>query len=144
VKHLASVLVPLTETRERYAYRPRNIGHLFEAEDESQEWPQLHAAIREAWKADQADGAVPNWETLAARTHERRARSCPRRRGTRRPHHGQLKPPPRAVLSRHQSSPRKRPCRPRVGRAFCMIKTVGSAFDITGSSCAAMLCPSSR
>ena len=66
-------LVLLTETREGYAYRLRAIGHLFEAEDESQEWPQLHAAIREARKAYQADGTLPDWDTLATRAHERRA-----------------------------------------------------------------------
>jgi hypothetical protein len=34
------------------AHRLRAIGHLYEAEDESQEFPDLHAAIREglgAW-----------------------------------------------------------------------------------------------
>ena len=64
-KHLGAALVLLTETREGYAYRLRAIGHLFEAEDESQEWPELHAAIREARKAYQADGTLPEWETLA-------------------------------------------------------------------------------
>jgi len=57
--------VLLTEAREGYAYRLRAIGHLFEAEDESQEWPELHAAIREARKAYQADGSMPDWEALA-------------------------------------------------------------------------------
>ena len=37
---------------------------LFEAEDESQEWPELHAAIREARKAYQADGIMPDSEDL--------------------------------------------------------------------------------
>ena len=46
-------------------YRLRAIGHLFEAEDESQEWPELHAAIRAARKAYQAEGTMPTWETLA-------------------------------------------------------------------------------
>ena len=71
--HLGAALVLLTETREGYAYRLRAIGHLFEAEDESQEWPELHAAIREARKAYQADGTLPDWDTLATRAHERRA-----------------------------------------------------------------------
>ena len=58
-------MVLLTEAREGYVYRLRAIGHLFEAEDESQEWPELHAAIREARKAYQADGTMPDWEALA-------------------------------------------------------------------------------
>lgn len=62
--HLGAALVLLTETREGYAYRLRAIGHLFEAEDESQEWPQLHAAIREARKTYQAEGTLPEWEAL--------------------------------------------------------------------------------
>ena len=64
-KHLGAAIVLLTETREGYAYRLRAIGHLFEAEDESQEWPELHAAIREARKVYQADGKLPDWEALA-------------------------------------------------------------------------------
>ena len=43
----------------------RAIGHLFEAEDESQEWPDLHAAIRHVPKAYQTDGTMPDWEFLA-------------------------------------------------------------------------------
>ncbi len=43
-KHLGAAYVLLTETREGYAYRLRAIGHLFEAEDESQQWPELHDA----------------------------------------------------------------------------------------------------
>jgi hypothetical protein len=63
-KHLGAALVLLTEAREGYAYRLRAIGHLFEAEDESQVWPELHAAIREARKAYQATGSQPDWESL--------------------------------------------------------------------------------
>jgi len=70
--HLGAALVLLTETREGYAYRLRAIGHLFEAEDESQEWPQVHAAIREARKSYQADGTLPDWESLAGRAHDQR------------------------------------------------------------------------
>ena len=53
-------------------YRLRTIGHLFEAEDESQEWPDLHNAIRNARKAYQADGTLPDWDTLATRAHDQR------------------------------------------------------------------------
>jgi len=65
-KHLGAAYVLLTEAREGYAYRLRAIGHLFEAEDESQEWPALHAAIRAARKAYQADGTMPDWVALEA------------------------------------------------------------------------------
>lgn len=65
-----AALVLLTEAREGYAYRLRAIGHLFEAEDESQEWPELHAAIRAARKAYQADGTLPDWETLSEGVQE--------------------------------------------------------------------------
>jgi hypothetical protein len=41
------------------------IGHLHEAEDESQAWPRLHGAIREARKTYQHTGQVPNFDTLA-------------------------------------------------------------------------------
>ena len=64
-KHLGAAYVLLTETRDGYAHRLRAIGHLHEAEDESQEWPELHAAIRDARKAYQADGTMPDWEALA-------------------------------------------------------------------------------
>ncbi len=64
-KHLGAAYILLTETRDGYAHRLRAIGHLFEAEDESQEWPELHAAIREARKTYQTDGAIPDWEALA-------------------------------------------------------------------------------
>ncbi|MGQ9506197.1 MAG: hypothetical protein ACUVQR_14955, partial [Thermogutta sp.] len=37
-KHLGAAYVLLTEAREGYAYRLRAVSHLFEAEDESQEW----------------------------------------------------------------------------------------------------------
>ena len=63
-KHLGAAYVLLTEAREGYAHRLRAIGHLFEAEDESQEWLQLHAAIRDARKTYQASGEMPDWEAF--------------------------------------------------------------------------------
>ena len=48
-----------------YAYRLRAIGHLHEAEDESQEFPDLYVVIREARKAYQTDGTIPDWKVLA-------------------------------------------------------------------------------
>lgn len=64
-KHLGAAYVLLTETRDGYAHRLRAIGHLHEAEDESQEFRDLHAAIRAARKAYQTDGTIPDWEALA-------------------------------------------------------------------------------
>jgi hypothetical protein len=63
-KHLGAAYVLLTEAREGYAYRLRAVGHLFEAEDESQEWPELHAAIRDARTRFQAVGEMPDWQAL--------------------------------------------------------------------------------
>ena len=47
-----------------YAYRLRAVGHLFEAEDEAQEWPELHATIRDARTHYQAAGEMPDWQAL--------------------------------------------------------------------------------
>jgi len=63
-KHLGAAYVLLTEAREGYAYRLRAVGHLFEAEDESQEWPELHAALREARNRYQAAEEMPDWKSL--------------------------------------------------------------------------------
>ena len=60
----ALAYVLLTEAREGHAYRLRAAGHLFEAEDESQEWPKLHAAIREARTRYQARGEMPDKNDL--------------------------------------------------------------------------------
>ncbi len=48
------------------------VGHLFEAEDESRECPDLHNAIRQARKTYQADGTMPDWEKLATRANDQR------------------------------------------------------------------------
>jgi hypothetical protein len=53
-------------------HRLRAIGHLFEAEDEPQEWPELHAAIREARKTYQGSGKLPNFEAMAAMVAKQR------------------------------------------------------------------------
>ena len=73
-KHLGAAMVLLAELsdlpddeatrRQGFSRRLRAIGHLFEAEDESQEWPDLHAAIRAARKVYQADGTMPDSEDL--------------------------------------------------------------------------------
>ena len=75
-KHLGAAMVLLAELndlpddeasrRQGFSRRLRAIGHLFEAEDESQEWPDLHAAVRAARKAYQADGIMPDSEDLGA------------------------------------------------------------------------------
>jgi len=72
-KHLGAAYVLLTEAREGYAYRLRAVGHFFEAEDESQEWPELHAAIRAARKAYQADGTMPDWPFFEGRIRDVRS-----------------------------------------------------------------------
>lgn len=63
-KHLGAALVLSAEERDGYPYRLRVIGHLHEAEDESQMWPTLHNAIREARKNYQQTGQVPNFDML--------------------------------------------------------------------------------
>jgi len=75
-KHLGAAYVLLAELNDlpdarrieppNLSRRLRAIGHLFEAEDESQQWPELHAAIREARRAYQATGTVPALDPLAA------------------------------------------------------------------------------
>ena len=64
-KHLGAAMVILSEVHDGYAYRLRMIGHLFEAEDESQQWPELHSLIRRSRKMLQKDGIAPDWELLA-------------------------------------------------------------------------------
>lgn len=65
-KHLGAALILITETRDGYPHRLRAIGHLHEAEDESQAWPELHQAIREARKRFQQTGATPDFDQLEA------------------------------------------------------------------------------
>jgi len=33
-------------------------------------WPDLHAAVRTARKAYQADGTMPDWDALAEKSHQ--------------------------------------------------------------------------
>lgn len=65
-KHLGAAYVLLTECREGYAYRMRAVGHMFEAEDESQEWKELHDAIRDARINYQSAEVMPDWDVLDA------------------------------------------------------------------------------
>lgn len=62
--------VRFTETCDGYAHRLRAIGHLHEAEDESQEFVDLHAAIRAARKAYQTDGTMPDWQLIESLINE--------------------------------------------------------------------------
>lgn len=71
-KHLGAAWVLLAEFRDGYPHRLRAIGHLHEAEDESQAWPQLHNAIREARKAFQREGRMPDFMALAEQIAARR------------------------------------------------------------------------
>ena len=64
-KHLGAAWVLLAEHRDGYPHRLRAIGHLHEAEDESQAWPALHNAIRDARKAYQRDGTMVDFPSLA-------------------------------------------------------------------------------
>lgn len=59
----------------RYVYRLRAISYLFEAEDESQEWPELYNSIREARKAYQQNGTIPDFAAMAPQVAEARSAS---------------------------------------------------------------------
>jgi len=64
-KHLGAAWVLIAEHRDGYPHRLRAIGHLHEAEDESQAWAELHDAVRAARKAYQQTGAMPEFAALA-------------------------------------------------------------------------------
>jgi hypothetical protein len=64
-KHLSAAMVILSEIHAGYAYHLRLIGHLHEAEEESQEWDSLFRMIRKARKAYQTDNVIPAWEIIA-------------------------------------------------------------------------------
>jgi len=69
-KRLGAAYVLLTDVREGSAHRLRAVGHLFEAVDASQEWPDLHAAIRDARVRYQANGEMPDWQGLESMLSE--------------------------------------------------------------------------
>jgi hypothetical protein len=66
-KHLGAAWVLISEHQNGYPHRLLAIGHLHEAEEESQNWPELHAAIREARKAYQRAGVMPDFTALATK-----------------------------------------------------------------------------
>jgi hypothetical protein len=69
-KHLGAALVIASEIHDGYAYHLRLIGHLHEAEEESQEFVKLHERIHSARKSYQRNGIIPNWEILAQKIAE--------------------------------------------------------------------------
>ena len=64
-KHLGAAWVLITEHQNGYPHRLLAIGHLHEAEEESQAWSDLHNAIREVRKAYQQAGTMPDFNRLA-------------------------------------------------------------------------------
>jgi hypothetical protein len=72
-KHLGAAMVQMAEVRDGYDYEMRIIGHLHEAEDESQAWPEIHDAIRDARKKYYATHQPPDWAKLAAMVSSARA-----------------------------------------------------------------------
>ena len=54
-------MVLLSETKNGYPHYLLAVGHLHEAEEEAQAWPDLAAAIRAARKELQTTGTVPEW-----------------------------------------------------------------------------------
>jgi len=73
-KHIGAAYVLLSESNDGYAHRLRAVGHLHEAEDESQEWTKLHNAVRQARKAYQTENTMPNWRRLDRLIGEVRSR----------------------------------------------------------------------
>ena len=65
-KHLGAAWVLIEEHKNGYPHRLLAIGHLHEAEDESQAWPELHAAIRIARKQYQNANDMPDFKAFAS------------------------------------------------------------------------------
>ena len=72
-KHLGAAAVLLSEIHNGYSYRFFFIGHLHEAEEESQKWPGLHNAIRQARRDYVQSETIPDWESLAKQIADIRA-----------------------------------------------------------------------
>ncbi|MFW5894114.1 MAG: hypothetical protein ACOCUY_03165, partial [Verrucomicrobiota bacterium] len=56
--------VLLSETKNGYPHYLLAVGHLHEAEEEAQAWPDLAAAIRTARKQLQTTGTAPQWDGI--------------------------------------------------------------------------------
>ena len=63
-KHVGAAEVLLSEIFNGYQYHFRFIGHLHEAEEESQEWPDLHELLRRTRIEYQKNGRSPDWPVL--------------------------------------------------------------------------------
>ncbi len=74
-KHLGAALVLLSELREGYRYRLLIIGHLHEAAEESQAWPDISRHIRAARRRFQASGAVPDFAAIGKMIEDSRAKT---------------------------------------------------------------------
>ncbi len=65
-KHLGAALVLIDKVNDGYtAHRLLAIGHLFQAQVESRQWPELSQAIREARREYQRNGTPPPFDQLA-------------------------------------------------------------------------------
>jgi hypothetical protein len=67
-KHIGAAMVLLFETKTGYPHYLLAVGHLHEAEEESQAWPDLAAAIRAMRKEMQTTGTVPDWKGVIEMT----------------------------------------------------------------------------
>jgi len=65
-KHAGAAYVLFAESwHEKHKFhRLRAIGHLHEAEDESQAWPELRELLRDSRIRFQADGQPPDWAAI--------------------------------------------------------------------------------
>lgn len=63
-KHIGAAMVLLSETKNGYPHYLLAVGHLHEAEEESQAWPDLAATIRAVRKELQTTGTMPDWEAI--------------------------------------------------------------------------------
>jgi hypothetical protein len=63
-KHIGAAMVLLSETKNGYPHYLLAVGHLHEAEEESQAWPDLATAIRATRKELQTTGTVPDWDGI--------------------------------------------------------------------------------
>ena len=72
-KHLGHVWVLYSEYHDGYPYRGLIVGHLGEAEAESEAWPSLHRCIRNARKTFQATGKIYDLDFLFLKVGEVRS-----------------------------------------------------------------------
>jgi len=76
-KHVGAATVLIGEVLNGYPYRLLAIGHLHEAEEESDTWPALRMVIRQARVRYQNNNTAPNWK----RIHEMIVNIDPSRHG---------------------------------------------------------------